>query len=343
MPGRYLTEYERYQIEILLKDKKTQTEIAELLKRNKSTISREIRRGLVTLRDGKTWENYTVYKADVAQRRYDEAKKNKAPDLKIGNDMDFVRFVEYWIKEMKYSPQAVLYKIQQENLSFKTNICRQTLYRYIYNGVFLNLTQKDLPYKKQHKKPEQKNRIALKNLKGKPITKRPEEAESREIYGHWEIDTVVPGTNKGRACLLVLSERMTREEIIIKIPDKKSSSVIKALDRIEKKTGTRAFREKFKSITCDNGTEFLDHQQMEQSYRNKRLRRTAVYYCHPYSAWERGTNENQNRLIRRWTPKGASIEELTEKNIVFIQEWVNSYPRKIFNGRSSNAMQIRQC
>lgn len=337
MPGRYITERERYQIEILLKDKKTQTEIAELLKRNKSTISREIKRGSVTLRDGKTWEDYTVYKADVAQRKYEEAKKNKTPALKIGNDMEFVRFVEYWIKEMKYSPQAVLYKIKQEKLSFRTDISRQTLYRYIYDGIFLNLTRKDLPYRKKvQKKQKEEKEVALKNLKGKPISKRPEETESREIYGHWEMDTVVSGKDKGKACLLVLSERATREQIILKMPDKKSASVIEALNHIEKKTGAKAFREKFKSITCDNGTEFLDFRQMEKSCKNKKRNRTSIYYCHPYSAWERGTNENQNRLIRRWVPKGTKIEDIPDRNIIFLQEWINSYPRKIFNGNSSN-------
>ncbi len=341
MSGKYVTEKERYQIEILLKDGKSRTEIAKLLGRNKSTIGREIERGMVTLRDGKTWEDYKVYKADVAQRKYEGNRKNKTPDLKIGNDMEFVRFVEYWIGEMKYSPQAVLYKIKQEGLQFRTDISKQTLYRYIYGGVFLHLTEKELPSgRRKKKKQEGKKEVALNNLKGKSISERPKEAESRKTYGHWEMDTVQPGKEKGSACLLVLSERKYREEIITKMPDKKSASVITVLNRIERRMGAKAFREKFKSITCDNGVEFLDFQGIEKSCRNRKKKRTEVYFCHPYSAWERGTNENINRQIRRWVPKGKGIGGIPDKEILFIQDWINNYPRGIFGGASSDKKRV---
>ena len=157
----------------------------------------------------------------------------------------------------------------------------------------------------------------------------------RKIYGHWEMDTVVGGQKKGMACLLVLSERMTREEIVIKIKNKKTSSVVHALNMLERKLGSRKFREKFKTITCDNGCEFMDAKGIEKS-RYTKGNRTTLYYCHPYSSYERGTNENINRMIRRFFPKGINFDTVTQKEVTMVQDWINNYPRKIFGGLSSN-------
>lgn len=94
------------------------------------------------------------------------------------------------------------------------------------------------------------------------------------------MDTVVDGQGIGKACLLVLSERMTREEIVIKIKNKKASSVVHALNMLERKLGSRKFREKFKIITCDNGCEFMDAKGIEKS-RYTKGNRTTLYYCPP--------------------------------------------------------------
>ena len=144
----------------------------------------------------------------------------------------------------------------------------------------------------------------------------------------------------GKECLLVLSERMTREEIIRKIPNKKAESVIKALDALERTYGSRQFRETFKTITCDNGTEFLDFENAEKSVLTK-IPRTKVYFCHPYSSWERGTNENINKMIRRFIPKGAIMEDYSKEQVQQIQAWINNYPRKILGGISSNEYKKR--
>ena len=100
---------------------------------------------------------------------------------------------------------------------------------------------------------------------------------------------------------------MTREELIYKAEGKNQKSLLKILDRIERNLSAPAFRETFKTITCDNGVEFLDMNAMEKSYYNKVMKRTKVYYCHPYNACERGSNENANKLIRRHIPKGHDI------------------------------------
>lgn len=149
------------------------------------------------------------------------------------------------------------------------------------------------------------------------------------------MDTVVSAQNTGLSCLLVLSERMTREEIIMKIRNKKSSTVVRALNRLEKQYGSKVFREKFKTITCDNGVEFLDAKGIEKSISTKQPR-TTVYYCHPYSSYERGTNENINRMIRRFFPKGTNFDEIKPAQITAVESWINNYPRGILGGLSSN-------
>ena len=104
--------------------------------------------------------------------------------------------------------------------------------------------------------------------------------------------------------------------------------------------GTETFKETFKTISCDNGTEFSDTTGIETSIDN--TRRTTVYYCHPYCAFERGSNENQNRMIRRFIPKGSDISQYTDEYIAYVQNWINSYPRRLFNGLSSLQM-LQKC
>ena len=156
------------------------------------------------------------------------------------------------VKDMKYSPEALLEHAKRSGLQFSTTLCVKTIYNYFDHNMFLNCSTSDLSIKRKRKKNDNSKKalVALNNRKGRSIEERPKDILNRNVYGHWEMDTVVSGQNKGKSCLLVLSERMTREEIIIKITDKKSSSVVSALDRIEKYLGTNNFREKFKTITC---------------------------------------------------------------------------------------------
>ena len=127
---------------------------------------------------------------------------------------------------------------------------------------------------------------------------------------------------------------MTREKIIIKIKGKSSEYVIKAINSLERKYGKR-FYIKFKTITFDNGVEFMDYEGMEKSCIKKGTR-TKIYYAHPYCSGERGTNENNNRLIRRWIPKGTIIDNISKEFIKQIENWINNYPSAMFDYKSSN-------
>ena len=110
-----------------------------------------------------------------------------------------------------------------------------------------------------------------------------------------------------------------------------------ALDRLERKWGDM-FSKVFRSITVDNGVEFSDCKGMERSALTPGEKRTYLFYCHPYSSWERGTNENTNKLIRRHIPKGEDFDEKQDKDIEFIENWINTYPRGIFGFKTSEEL-----
>ncbi len=332
--GKYLTESDRHKLEALLKLNITEDVIAEQLGKSERTIRREIKRGQVAIVDS-LWREKNVYSAECAQRKYLYNATNKGPTLKIGKDHQLAKYIEKKIIEDKFSPAAVIGEINAKNLTFEISITIKTLYNYIDKGIFLNITNKDLPEKNKRKGSKNKpKRLRISNPKGKSIEERPAEAESREKYGHWEMDCVVSGKNKGKSALLVLTERKTREELIIKMEDKTQIAVIKAIDDMERKY-QNLFPIKFKTITVDNGREFLNHEMIEKSSMSLGTR-TEVYYAHAYSSWERGSNENANKLIRRFIPKGSDISKFSDKAIRKIQNWINNYPRKIFNYKSTN-------
>lgn len=309
-------------------------EIAEELGVHVSTIYREIKRGryehLNT--DYTTEERYSPEKAEA---RYQMSLAAKGAPLKIGKNHEVAEFIEDMIINENYSPAAVCALLKKpEGEKYNITFCRATLYSYIDKGVFLNLTNRDLPEKGERKREYKKvKQTAARAPAGTSIEKRPEYVNERQEPGHWEMDTVV-GKKKTRARLLVLSERVTRREIIIRIKDGKAETVVKALDRLERIYGA-AFSQIFKTITVDNGSEFADFGGLERSSYKRKEKRTTVYYCHPYTSCERGTNENINRMIRRRFPKGTDFDKVTAAQVKRVEDWINSYPREILGFATS--------
>jgi len=328
-----ISEKERYQIEGLLRSGLRPSAIALQFGKDRRTIEREIEKGTVDQLDSELRKR-RVYCADAGQRVCVQRGKNKGRGLKIGHDHALADYLEQKIGVEKWSPDAAIGSIKANGLQFAVTLCTKTVYNMIDRGEFLTLTNQSLPVKRSPKKQSYKKvrGVALNNLKGRSIEERPEEVELREEIGHWEMDLVLGST---RACLLVLTERHSRRELIWKIPSKEQKYVIAVLDRLERRLG-RKFREIFKSITMDNGSEFLDMKGIERSVFNPQENRTTCYYAHPYSAYERGSNENANKLIRRFVPKGTDIGKLSNKAIARIQHWINNYPRRIFGYLSSN-------
>lgn len=323
----HLKESERFKIEVLLADEKPVVEIARLLKRHRSTIYHEINRGTVSRVQYDLTEK-AVYRADVGQREHMKRGKNKERSLKIGKDKELEEFIRFWLVEKKFSPDAVIGKIRFEGLRFAGMICTKTLYNYIDAEIFSGISNKNLWQKRNKSKRKYKpvGRISRTNRMCRSIEKRPKAAEDRSDYGHWEGDTI-KGPLGSKASLITLTERKSREEIIIPVASASQAEIKAAIDGLEQKYGP-AFRVKFRSITFDNGVEFLDWRALEISLLSAG-RRTTIYFAHSYSSWERGTNENHNRMIRRFIPKGTNIALLDEQEIRKIEDWMNDYPRKI--------------
>lgn len=330
---KHLSQNDRIKMETMLNSGHKVVEVAEYLHVHRSTIYREIKRGEYTHRNSDYTEE-TRYSSDLGQKNHDWNAQGKGRNIKIGNDRPLAEYIEGKIIEDKYSPEAALAAAAESGIEFTTSISVRTLYRYIDKGIFIKLTNKDLPVKGKRKKHNKRVRVQKRASAGESIENRPDEVKDREIFGHWEMDTVKGKQGVTKSCMLVLTERKTRDEIIVKLPDQKAASVVEAIDRLERKWGDM-FTKVFRSITVDNGVEFSDYEGLERSVLHEGEKRTFAFYCHPYSSWERGSNENNNRLIRRHIPKGEDFDEKQDRDIEYIENWINNYPRGIFGFKTS--------
>lgn len=329
---KHLTYTERTMIERWYnKEKLSKKEIAERLDKSERTIRREIKRGLTTNLTSELIE-IKVYSADIAHNEYILNLEAKGQELKIGSNIEIVEKIETMIKEEKKSPEVIAFELGNKGL---IEISARTIRNYIYDGNVFNLKDEDMIYNKKHKSKNKEKRIAKHTPPDKSIENRPEEANNRSEYGHWEGDLIIGKRKKG-CVLLTFTERMTREEIIIKIKGKNNEYVVKAINGLERKYGKR-FYTKFKTITFDNGVEFMNYEKIEKSCLRKGIR-TKIYYAHPYCSGERGSNENNNRMIRRWIPKGTVIDNMSNEFIKQIEDWLNNYPRAMFAYKSSNML-----
>ena len=324
---RQLTLKDRYYIEVELRRGTSVEKIADALGFNRASIYKEIKKGLCDQRQS-DWTTKVVYLSDYAHMKHKETICKRGRKKKLNPNDDYLKQIGDKIVNEKYSPEAAMY-----SLSVK-KVCVKTIYNYIRGGYMEGVTALQLPYAK--KKKQKRVQVVKRPLRGRSIEERPVDANERKIFGHWEMDTVY-SSKDDKTCLLVLTERKTRLERIFKIPDRTANSVVRCLNRLERKIGCKKFRETFKTITCDNGMEFSNWEGIEHSIRNK-MPRTTVYFCHPYCSGERGSNENQNKMIRRWIPKGDDIGLYTDTEIQQIEDWINSYPRKLFEWHSVNEM-----
>jgi len=328
---KHILRDDRYVIERMLNARQPKGAILAVIGCTMKTLSREIKRGTWQKLNGTTGEYEEIYSWDVAQRKHEENGKNKGRYAKINDMPEFRVFLEEQIKKHKYSPEAALLKAREDGYTVEISV--KTLYNNIDSGE-INVSRNDLLRKEGWKQEKTKPGKAANNLKGESIDERPPEANDRSEYGHWEIDLVV-SCKGGKGALLTLTERMTRQEIIIRLPDKTQRAVKRALDRLERRYGN-GFKKKFKTITADNGSEFLNFESLEKSCKHKG-QRFKMYFAHPYSSWERGSNENANGIIRRFFPKGTDFSKVSRASIQAVEDWMNEYPRRILGGISANA------
>lgn len=330
-----LTLTQRRDLEYCLGKGYPKKEIAERLGVCLATVYNEIKRGECTQKvysytdywGERHYKQVTVYSADIAEYKYRLNQSAHGAPLKIGNDFELVREIENRVINDKLSPCAALGRIKREK-ACRTTISKTTLYRYIRSGyIFTNITMQDVKIKQRRYQKATVKRPP----KGTSIEKRPVEIVARNTFGHWEMDCVL-SRKYTKDTLLVFTERLTRYEIVYKMPNHKSATVVRYVNKLEKRYG-KQFRKLFKSITVDNGVEFSNFIGLEKSiYGGKR---TNVYYCHPYTSCERGSNERLNREIRRLIPKGTDLSTISNERIKAVETWVNNYPREIFDYATS--------
>lgn len=323
----YMTSWERQQLEALAQAGHSVMEIAAQLGFCRQTIYNELKAGAVhQVRNPRGIPIDTVeYSAHVADQRHAYAQGNKGRDLKIGSHHDYARRLEDLMRGVqadghidrrkRYSPAAALAQARREG--YPVTVCPATLYTYIAKGVFLHLTRQDLWSPRKKRRYNHVQRVAHPLLPS--IAQRPQAINDRAEPGHWEMDLVM-GKAKTKPALLTLTERMSRKEIILKIPDKTGESVLRALAQV---------KEPIRSITTDNGSEFLAYDQIRQI-----LDGAEVYYCHSYASWEKGTNERHNRMIRQWWPKGTDFSTVSQEELDELADHLNNYPRRVLGWRS---------
>ncbi len=329
----HLTYNDRLKIEQMNNGGAGIQEIADALRVNYTTVYRELKRpGVMYEHLNSDYTTEMRYSADKAQQQYEYGKTAKGRPIKLGGDYELAEYIERKIADEHRSPAAVLMDMELEGVRFEVSVCEKTIYNYITNGVFLRITNKDLPLHGESKRDYKKVRTAARPPAGESIEHRSEEVNERKEPGHWEMDTV-KGTQKSKKCVLMLTERVSRNEITMPMYGATMENVVAALDELERKWGD-LFSKIFRSITVDNGSEFSDCEGMETSINGGQ--RTKMYYCHPYSSYERGSNENLNKMFRRLYPKGTNFDNVPDEDIIAAADWMNNYPRKVL-GRTTAA------
>ena len=301
-----LTMKERYTIEYLMQEGKSQNYIADKLGRHKSTISRELARNK---------EKGQRYQADKAGTlALDRCKRESFRHL-TGSVKSIIedRLVDHW------SPEQISACLRDRE---GVNISHELIYQYLAldrkqgGNLYKLLPHRGKKYKKRNIKT--RKRVWKEAKARKLIDSRPPVAAAKAEIGHWEGDTVESKGHQGGIGTFV--DKKSRYLVIRKLNDKSALEMKNAvLD------GFKNYPRIAKTFTFDNGTEFSLHDQIEKELG------TEVYFAHPYSPWERGLNENTNGLTRKFYPKGTDFSEVTAEDILHVQNLINERPRKSLN------------
>ena len=297
---------EREEIAIWLEKGKKQYEIAQILQRDPSTISRELKRNSPP-------KNTVRYRANRAQLKYDERKKQNKTKKRIPNKK-LRRFIFKKLQE-GYSPQIIAYLALQKNNRWKTNY--ESIYQWIYIERPELIPFLTRGHKKRRKRGSGKNKRCPKVPNRVMIEKRPGYINMRTRIGHWETDTVI--SRQSKAAVMVLVERRTRYVILKKLPAKTALYMHKA--EVESLAKFKDFVRR--SITYDNGTENSLHELTNQKLNVK------SYFCNPYHSWEKGTVENIIGLIRRFYPKKTDWNNVSQWDLNKVSRFINNRPMKL--------------
>ena len=302
---------ERICIKHLLSNGVSIRQIARELGRSPSSVSREIKRNSTV--PNQYGDSYRVQFATKSYRN----RISKAHHI-VRFSKKIIKTIEERIKE-SWSPEQIagFYK----NKGFP---CFKTIYKWIHEGIIIGGDMSLLRRKGKGGWYETRGKFS----KGKSIRKRDINVYKRLDYGHWELDTVVSGKGKAKACFITIVERKTRFYKAIKSPNRHADVVAALIIQYLK----RYPNELIKTITTDNGSEFADWRKIEQELNCE------VYFCDSFCAWQKGTNENTNGLLREFFPKGKSLNQYSQKYLDEKVSLINNRPRKCNGWKSSSLM-----
>ena len=277
--------------------------IAELLGRNVSSISREIMRNKSFMNVKPAYYPHTAQKKYLLRRSYCHRG--------MFQDQEKIDYIKEKLL-LTWSPE----QIANTPCELKMPSTR-TIYRWIYER-YVDVNLKVLRRKgKSRGKKETRGKFNL----GKTIRKRDKSVYKRQEFGHWEADTVVSGRGKSKACFATLAERKTRYYIAIKMPNRNADTMAKAIISALSQFPSDAV----KTITCDRGTEFANWQTIEKELN------CSVYFADPYCAWQKGTNENLNGLLREFYPKGKNLSRVIPVTLKKNLALINARHKKVLN------------
>ena len=332
----HLNRDQRAQIEILVNEVDengkriySNADIANKIGVNRTTIWRELKNRIkskINIKSGKIKNK--PYNVEDAQYDADYKRAFSKAIYLVEQYPKLAKFIEDKIKIDKWAPDVIAGYIESHELYLQegfTSISTTTIYRAIHYHL-LKVTKDDTrrmnKFNKEKDCYEQEKQVP-ESKKNNSIELRPDIINNRERFGDWELDTVI-STSKGKhQCLMTLTDRKIRFEIIAKLEGKTSEEVIKKIKKI-KSIIKNNLNDIIKSISTDNGSEFSAWKEIQE------ILNTTVYFCHPYASYEKGTNEKHNGIIRYFIPKGELIENYSSKDIENIANWMNNYPRKIF-------------
>ena len=300
---------ERIVIAQLMKSGYSIREISRILDRAPSSISREIKRN--THLSGRHYK-IKHYNPITAQNKY-ESRKKKCGRKSI-NSSEIIEYIKEKI-ELHWSPEQIS--------NYPSNIkvpSTATIYRIIHSKKIKNISMSNLRRKGKFQRPaETRGKF---NDGGRTIKKRPKYVYKRQEIGHWEGDTVESGRidrkRKSKYCFVTLAERKSRKYIAILVPDRTEKNVTPAIINALKDFPP----EMVKTITFDRGKEFSGYEEIEKALNCN------VYFCDPYCAWQKGTNENSNGLLREFYPKGMDLSLVNIDELNHNLELINNRPRK---------------
>jgi len=327
--GKHLTPIERGIIQALRREGKSLRQIAAAVGCAHTTIMYELRRGTPAKVHVKG--PAPIYTAKRGQKAYENHRANSRKPCKIEHECcdEFIRWVIDKFRKEHWSLDACVgYAKANKLFNPKYMVCTKTLYNMLHSHK-LAISLFELPQilsRKQHRGWNRKN----KRIMGRSIEERPQEIADRNEIGHWEGDTVVGKRNGQEAVVFTLVERVTRQYLAFKVSGRNCDGTAEAIKQLQQEYGDR-FSQVFKTITVDNGPEFENLSSIESCG-------TVVYFTHPYSSWERGSNERHNGMLREFIPKGKSIEKYSADDVLHYADIMNNCPRRLLGYRTSQEL-----